>query len=678
MQLSGKQIAQASIRPEKFDLASYVPTAPNELATVQKVADDIANAALSIEAGSQQYLAINPQGEITVRALAISSVTVDAVSVDLAQAITANYSAGTELQEGDTLVLTSPSGGTEVWLHNGGSAGDATDFTQIQRPNVDAAFVRGSLSAGTNIDYDVVNGVISVKNQLDAPINTSTTEDLATLFTSGFTVASGEAMVNNNTIGVTAYNGEVWVGGWDMGIWRYNPTTGEGKRYTTSGGAANGSQLPNNRVFDIEVDANGVLYAATFGGGLWKYDIASDTGTVLNSSGGVSNGVQIPNNVTVNVAISGTKVYVALNTSDAATGGMWEYDSATDTGKHFSTSSGVASGDQVPEPRSEDVFVDSNGFVWLAMNGIGAWRYDPSTDTGKTFSASAGTANGLNIPIARADGGARSFAEDSQGRIYVGTNGGGIWVYDPSTDNGIKVIDSRSSSKFGEPFPLYSPYPNSVYALIIKDDVLWAGTYLAGIWQYDINADYGKVYNTSGGVLNGPQVSSNWTSDFVFIGNTLYATMDAGGLWEYNPFDFALISAKSQLVDAAYVEKLVQETVLTESFIREIAEGVTSSVLSAPRTDNRNQTLTAATTGNEAATGLTLVATPKGFVLVIVNGNIIGLGSGVKTQAAYFSADGGTTAKAFADLAAGDELYWNGTTAGFDLDTNDSIDIIYI
>ena len=43
----------------------------------------------------------------------------------------------------------------------------------------------------------------------------------------------------------------------------------------------------------------------------------------------------------------------------------------------------------------------------------------------------------------------------------------------------------------------------------------------------------------------------------------------------------------------------------------------------------------------------------------------------------YFSVDGGTTAKTFEELAIGDTLFFNGAITGFDLDTNDSIDVYY-
>lgn len=86
-----------------------------------------------------------------------------------------------------------------------------------------------------------------------------------------------------------------------------------------------------------------------------------------------------------------------------------------------------------------------------------------------------------------------------------------------------------------------------------------------------------------------------------------------------------------------------------------------------------------ATSSDEDTTGLTITYTPfsDGAVIVKVNGLQINLGNGAKDEAAYFSADGGTTAKSVANIAAGDTLYWMGSIATYELETDDEIDIVY-
>lgn len=85
------------------------------------------------------------------------------------------------------------------------------------------------------------------------------------------------------------------------------------------------------------------------------------------------------------------------------------------------------------------------------------------------------------------------------------------------------------------------------------------------------------------------------------------------------------------------------------------------------------------TTADGDSTGATITYTPfsDSYVSVEVNGLEVNVGDGAKDEPCYFSADGGTTAKSIADIAAGDTLYWMGSIAGYELEADDEIDISY-
>ena len=93
----------------------------------------------------------------------------------------------------------------------------------------------------------------------------------------------------------------------------------------------------------------------------------------------------------------------------------------------------------------------------------------------------------------------------------------------------------------------------------------------------------------------------------------------------------------------------------------------------------KEESAPSATTADEDTTGITITYTPfnDSEVKVTVNGLACDIGNGAKNEAAYFSADGGTTARAIADITAGDTLYWMGSVAGFELETDDEIDLRY-
>ena len=86
-----------------------------------------------------------------------------------------------------------------------------------------------------------------------------------------------------------------------------------------------------------------------------------------------------------------------------------------------------------------------------------------------------------------------------------------------------------------------------------------------------------------------------------------------------------------------------------------------------------------ATSSDGDTTGLTITYTPfdDGAVIIKVNGLQVNLGDGAKNEACYFSADGGTTAKASSAIAAGDTLYWMGSMANYQLEADDELDFVY-
>ena len=86
------------------------------------------------------------------------------------------------------------------------------------------------------------------------------------------------------------------------------------------------------------------------------------------------------------------------------------------------------------------------------------------------------------------------------------------------------------------------------------------------------------------------------------------------------------------------------------------------------------------TSGNGSPTGLYITFTPflGSMVEVRVNGLDANLGevNDYQTKSCYFSPDG-FVVRNINSIEAGDQLYWNGTTVGFELDNEDDIDFLY-
>jgi hypothetical protein len=146
----------------------------------------------SIEAGSTSFLTYNSaNGEFGATQLLITDVTVDNTETSLANYVTNVYAAASPLphQEGDVIVLTNVDDGnspanfiTESYIHNGGVAGTAADFTKLSNP-ADTAAILALFTGGDGIDYNSGTGNIAV--------------DLAT--NSGLEFATGQLQINRDT-----------------------------------------------------------------------------------------------------------------------------------------------------------------------------------------------------------------------------------------------------------------------------------------------------------------------------------------------------------------------------------------------------------------------------------------------------------------------------------------------
>lgn len=112
-------------------------------------------------------------------------------------------------------------------------------------------------------------------------------------------------------------------------------------------------------------------------------------------------------------------------------------------------------------------------------------------------------------------------------------------------------------------------------------------------------------------------------------------------------------------------------------FLEGVAETPSATEVGVNTGNDKNLASTA-TSGNYSTTGIFITYTPfaDSDVAVKINGIEVNLG-GNKLKECYFSADGGTTAKAIANIEAGDQLIWNGVIAGFELDGLDDIDLAY-
>ena len=86
-----------------------------------------------------------------------------------------------------------------------------------------------------------------------------------------------------------------------------------------------------------------------------------------------------------------------------------------------------------------------------------------------------------------------------------------------------------------------------------------------------------------------------------------------------------------------------------------------------------------ASNGNSSATGVFMTYSPyqDSYVMVEVNGLSVEVGDGNKNSPAYFSGNNGLVASSIEEIRHGDQLFWNGEIAGYELEVGDEINLIY-
>ena len=138
-------------------LADNAPTLDGHLVRKQDVSGlSFINA---IASGSSSMLSV-ADGELSISSLAITDVHVDNTQTSLANFVANESSTAASLKEGDVLVLTAPSDGTETYIVSGADGSSTSNYTQIESP-ITAAEIGAVLSAGDGISINSSTAQIS-------------------------------------------------------------------------------------------------------------------------------------------------------------------------------------------------------------------------------------------------------------------------------------------------------------------------------------------------------------------------------------------------------------------------------------------------------------------------------------------------------------------------------------
>lgn len=235
-------------------------------------------------------------------------------------------------------------------------------------------------------------------------------------------------------------DGLIWIGN-EGGLDSFDPVTRTFTRHNLRPGEPGG--LKANAVLSIEEDVNGDLWIGTWSGGLHRYD--KETGVFHN----YFPDKEVPGTINSSFIWS-----LLLDSNDdlwvgTETGGLNLYhrdsDSFTalmhDPNDHHSINGNFIWA----------LEEDRTGNFWVGtMNGLD--RFDRATRTFYHFSETSDRPEAFSGLIR-----IRTLTEDTRGRIWIGTQDNGAFVYDPDTEAFTRLDESKGM-------------PSSYVPSIIEDD----------------------------------------------------------------------------------------------------------------------------------------------------------------------------------------------------------------
>jgi hypothetical protein len=209
------------------------------------------------------------------------------------------------------------------------------------------------------------------------------------------------------------------------------------------------------------------------------------------------------------------------------------------------------------------------------------------------------------------------------------------------------------------------------------DTNITGGTYSNATGDITLTKNDGTTVTVD---LSTMDLNDTFTTGTTLIGSTLYFdTTDALSAYtaDLSPLldDTNFYTTGSTIVGTtAYFDR----TDTLSAYTLDLS-GIQTAV---PTTLDKIEAVSGTTSGLNSPTGIFIAATPAadGYVGVSVNGVWYSVGGDPSITDCYFSSNGTLAgARAQADITFGDQLVWNGgaSGAGFELDSNDRVDIYY-
>lgn len=359
------------------------------------------------------------------------------------------------------------------------------EFTHIQAAGISQGFeIRALLKDSEKRIWAATNnnGLLEYDQSIGKLVSHSLPDNL---IEKGFTAETTE---RNNIRALAEINGQLWCGTDGGGILIFDPAT---KKYLDVIDFGQ-QQRYNNRITSFLHDAShNMVWIGTWGG-LVHYDLAGKTYEVFKRNEYDFNSLS-DNKVSCLVLDNQKNIWVGTQDN-----GLNIYFSSQTKFPHFNQYNGLVNDFIYSLLQTKD------GTIWIGANE-GLYSYNPRTNKFSNQSAILGKYQAKSV---------LTLLEDEKGRLWIGTYGQGIIIYDPGTRTSKKILADANQG-------------GSVMKVIESENgTIWAGTYEDGLYAINPNTLSVKRYTTAKGLS-----SNNIYSIYENASDhTLWLATEGGGI----------------------------------------------------------------------------------------------------------------------------------------------------
>lgn len=250
---------------------------------------------------------------------------------------------------------------------------------------------------------------------------------------------------------------------------------------------ADSAGITTGRINGIVEGADGILWVSTDGEGLFKYD-PSTRYSVRHGFSQLTTKDGLPQNEIWSMTMGRDSV-LWIGTMN----GLYTYDGQTFTTIELPATTAVDSLIQLSPTRITCVLEDSQGKIWFGRDGDGLFLFDPKeTGSPRTF-------RHYTVEDGLPDNSVTGLMEDSKGRLWIGTNFSGVSLFDPSAlgDGGEKAFTNFTKDGVIQGVEAGAFYED-------RSGIIWFAVEHHGVYRYDGTGftNYGpKDGLSSGGII---------------------------------------------------------------------------------------------------------------------------------------------------------------------------------